>query len=273
MARIEGLLERLQTSGGDSELRAAAIEIARSLMELHGAGLRRMVEVIGSAGEPRARIMDSFVRDELIASLLLLYGLHPVDLETRVRRALDKVRPYLRSHGGDVELVALREGAVHVRLQGSCKSCPSSAMTLRLAVEEAIYESAPEVAEVVAEGSEQPADGRGPAIHSRGWEEVNGLADLADGALRPAEAGGRPLLLCRIGEIYYAYSAVCPACDSPLVGGRLEGGSLVCPACSRRYDLLLAGRSAGLPELQLEPFPLLVNDGRAAVALAQPNET
>ena len=168
MARIEGLLERLKAAR-DPELGAAALEVARSLMELHGAGLGRMMKVVEKAGEPGRAVIDEFARDEMIASLLLLYGLHPADLETRVRLALDKVRPYLHSHGGDVELDGIRAGAVHVRLQGSCKGCPSSAMTLRLAVEDAVYEMAPEVTEIVAAGSAPPG-----ALDENGREAPGG---------------------------------------------------------------------------------------------------
>jgi Fe-S cluster biogenesis protein NfuA len=103
-------------------------------------------------------IKDSFARADLVASLLLLCGLHPVPLETRVTQALNKVRPYLDSHGGNVELLGIIDEVVHLRLQGSCRSCPSSSMTLKLAIEEAIHAAAPDVVAIEAEGVlEQPA--------------------------------------------------------------------------------------------------------------------
>jgi Fe-S cluster biogenesis protein NfuA len=149
--RIDGLLHRLETMS-DPEARASAVELVQSLMELHGTGLERMLEITADAGEPGYGIIDGFARDELVGGLLLLYGLHPVDLETRVMQALDKVRPYLASHGGNVEVLGIEEGVVRLRLQGSCKSCPSSSMTLKLAIEEAIYEAAPDVTAIEAEG-------------------------------------------------------------------------------------------------------------------------
>jgi len=90
-------------------------------------------------------LIDALVEDDLIASILLLHGLHPIDLETRVRQALEKVRPLLRSHGGNVELLGCSGGVVRLRMLGSCDGCPSSAMTLRHAIEAAIYEKAPDV--------------------------------------------------------------------------------------------------------------------------------
>ncbi len=149
--RIEGLVGSIETIA-DPYARANSMELAQSLMELHGAGLGRMMEIVARAGEQGYALMDDFAGDELVASLLLLYGLHPYDLETRVMRALEETRPLLRSHGGDVELLGVSEGVVRLRLAGSRQSCPSSTMTLKLAIEQAIYEAAPDVAEIVTEG-------------------------------------------------------------------------------------------------------------------------
>jgi Fe-S cluster biogenesis protein NfuA len=110
-------------------------------------------------------IVDDLAKDDLVGSLLVLYGLHPLDLETRVGSALEKVRPLLRSHGGNVELLALTDSVVHLRMVGSCHGCPSSAQTLKTAIEEAIYEMAPDVARIEVEGvAEETAEP--PAFHS-----------------------------------------------------------------------------------------------------------
>ena len=97
-------------------------------------------------------MIDAFAGDDLVGAILLLHGLHPLDLETRVRQALDKVRPLLRSHGGNVELLGLAGGVARLRMLGSCDGCPSSAMTLKTAIEEAIFEKAPDVTAIEVEG-------------------------------------------------------------------------------------------------------------------------
>ncbi len=104
-----------------------------------------------------ASAQRQFAADPLVGSLLLLYGLHPVDLETRVHQALEKVRPLLKSHGGNVDLLGIDDGVVRLKLQGSCHGCPSSAQTLHNAIEEAIYEFAPDVAELKVEGVAVPS--------------------------------------------------------------------------------------------------------------------
>lgn len=150
-ARVEGLIQKIEKLP-DAEARASAIALVQALMEFHGAGLERMMEIIADSSEGGFAVFDSFARDDLVGSLLLLYGLHPLSLEERVTQALDKVRPYLDSHGGNVELLGVVDGVVRLRMQGSCKSCPSSSLTLTLAIEEAIYAAAPDVVGIEAEG-------------------------------------------------------------------------------------------------------------------------
>jgi Fe-S cluster biogenesis protein NfuA len=133
--RIEGLLEGVEDD-------PRAVEVASALLDLYGEGLRRIV-----ARAPAADLAD----DELVSHLLLLHDLHPVPVEERVRAALAEVRPYLDSHGGDVELLGVDAGVARLRLNGSCSGCPSSTITLKLAIEEAIHKAAPDVDRVVAE--------------------------------------------------------------------------------------------------------------------------
>ncbi len=149
LQKIEGLVHTIEASA-DPHVRSSAVELMQSLMELHGAGIERMLEIVFDSGGEE--IIDRFAENDLTASLLLLYGLHPLDIETRVMQALEKVRPYLRSHGGNVEMLGITEGLVRLKLEGSCNGCASSAMTLKLAIEEAIYEAAPDVVGLDVEG-------------------------------------------------------------------------------------------------------------------------
>jgi Fe-S cluster biogenesis protein NfuA len=151
MQRIESLVHEIE-SVADPRVQSRAVELVSLLMELHGAGLARMLELLAQEGAIAASAPGQFAADPLVGSLLLLYGLHPVDLKTRVHQALDKVRPLLKSHGGNVELLDMADGVVRLRLQGSCHGCPSSAQTLKNAIEAAIDEFAPDIVELKVEG-------------------------------------------------------------------------------------------------------------------------
>jgi Fe-S cluster biogenesis protein NfuA len=149
--KIETLVHKVEGLS-DPEARSSALELFQLVMDLHGASVERMMNIVFEAGEPGRAIIDSLGRDDLVGSLLLLYGLHPLDLEARVIQALEKLRPYMRSHGGSVELLSINNGVVRLRLEGSSNGCGSSAQTLKVTIEEAIYDAAPDMAALEIEG-------------------------------------------------------------------------------------------------------------------------
>jgi Fe-S cluster biogenesis protein NfuA len=149
---IERLLGEIEAAA-DPNLRATAQELVQLVMDLHGAGLERMLELIRSSDEG---VVEKLGRDELVASLLILYGLHPVDLETRVAQALEKARVRLRPHEGEVELLGIQEGVVRLRIHlnrhgANGHGCGSTPEALKEIVESAIYQAAPDVASMLIE--------------------------------------------------------------------------------------------------------------------------
>jgi Fe-S cluster biogenesis protein NfuA len=155
LQKIDGLVHTIEAAA-DPVVRASAVELMQAVMEMHGVGLERMMEIIFENSAAGEAIIARFADDDLVASLLLLYNLHPLPLEARVQRALAKVRPYLKSHGGNVELIGMAEGVVQLRLLGSCHGCAASALTLKTAIEEAIYEAAPDITALEVEGVTEP---------------------------------------------------------------------------------------------------------------------
>jgi Fe-S cluster biogenesis protein NfuA/nitrite reductase/ring-hydroxylating ferredoxin subunit len=270
VARIEASLGEIE-SLDDPNARAKAAEVVQVLLELYGEGLARVMDVIAE-GEDRERIFDALANDELISHLLLLHGLHPLDVQTRVVRALEEVRPYLHSHGGNVELLGIEGGVVRVRLEGSCDGCPSSAVTLKLAIEEAIQKAAPDLDGVEAEGVTEPKPATilvaGPTLRRKkrseadgaSWTVVGGLPQLSGGGMLLKEVSGEPLLFAKLEDDFYAYRHFCPGCGESLEAGNLEGAVLTCSGCHHRYDVRRAGRSLDDPQLHLEPIPLLVDE-------------
>lgn len=147
--RIEELVTRIEGSG-DPAIRAVASELLQAVIELHGVALERVLDaMIELPGGQQA--MDQLGTDELVSGVLSLHGIHPEPLETRVIAALEEARPYLKSHGGDVELAEISDGVVHLRLHGACGHCSGSAQTMKSTVEGAIYRVAPEVASVITD--------------------------------------------------------------------------------------------------------------------------
>ena len=253
VARIEALL-------GEVEGLPAAVELVQGLLDLYGEGLGRIV-----ASDPT--LVARLDGDEVVTHLLLLHGLHPVPLEERVVGALDEVRPYLASHGGGVELLGVEEGVVRLRLQGSCDGCPSSTATLKLAIEDAIHKAAPDVEDVVAEGTPKPAPGL-LQIEMPSWADAGAIADLPADAPTVMAAGGHELVFVRLGRAAYAYDRECGGCGADLAGATLDGAILTCASCGGGFDVRHAGRRVDGDDEHLEPVPLLVGeDGRMRVAV------
>jgi len=152
---IELLLQKVAVLA-DQQASETIEELVQALLDMYGQGLTRILELTEQSATSGHTLIEMFASDELLSPLLLLHGLHPVDIETRIEHALIAVRPYLKSHGGSVELLKVEEGIAYLRLQGSCHSCPSSTVTLKQAIEEAIYSAAPDLDGLQVEGVVDP---------------------------------------------------------------------------------------------------------------------
>ena len=173
--QIEELLAGLAASGQG----AAAEELVRLLVGLYGDGLARIAGTLSDEGAAGAAMLGRLAEDPLVESLFLLHGLHPLDVDTRIQRALDRVRPYLGSHAGGVQYVGVTDGVALLRLEGNCDGCPSSTVTVKLAIEGAVQDAAPEVSEIVVEGVTEPPAPPGPVLLQIGSRPE---ADAAPGA-------------------------------------------------------------------------------------------
>ena len=277
--RIGELLGGLADSGDDKALYAAE-ESVRLLVELYGEGLSRLTAAMAETDDGLARLRE-LAGDGLVASLLIVHGLHPVPLEQRIDDALDSVRPYLGSHAGGVEVIGVDdEGVLQLRLQGSCDGCSSSSETVRVAIENAVLAAAPEIVAVQAEGMvERPTKKTEllqiqpyrPAepVASGGWQVLADPPSLGRGEVAGIDVGGVAILLIRTDTQRYAYRNRCARCSSALDDAGIEGSLLRCPACAATFDLAVAGRPVDGEGDQLEPLPLLADGQGVRVAVPE----
>jgi Fe-S cluster biogenesis protein NfuA/nitrite reductase/ring-hydroxylating ferredoxin subunit len=294
-ARVEELLEGL-SSGGFGGAAPAAEELVALLVGLYGDGLAQIMTVLADQGPQGEAMIAKIAEDPLVESLLLLHDLHPLDVDTRIQRALDRVRPYLGSHAGGVEYLGVFDGIARLRLQGSCDGCPSSTVTVQLAITGAVQDAAPEVTEVVVEGMTaaapepkllqiglRPDDGTAqsalPGQHSPdqrdsghtagvGWVT---LPNIGPPSSRPvsASADGIAVLVCSVRGTLYAYRDSCAGCGSSLADGHLDRELLSCPGCGACYNVRLAGKNVEQPALHLDPLPLLADSQGVRVAVPE----
>jgi Fe-S cluster biogenesis protein NfuA/nitrite reductase/ring-hydroxylating ferredoxin subunit len=299
VARVQELQGRLEEAG-ESATRDVAEELVSAVVQLYGEGLERIVAALREGGDAGAAALVGLAADPLLATLLLIHDLHPVPLAERVTGALDSVRPYMESHGGNVELLSLDDGVARLRLEGSCSDCSASTVTLELAIKQAIEEAAPDLAGLEVEGVAPQLTGLAlpmsqngptgielPMVISGGqpaapagagaaatpaaapvWVDLDAVADLAVGGLRAVSPGGQPLIVANVDGTLLAYHDECANCGGALREGALTDGALRCPSCERSFFLPRAGRSMDAERIQLRPVPLLADHGSVKVAIA-----
>jgi len=278
-ARVEELLSALRT-GSFGGAAPAAEELVSLLVGLYGDGLSQIVTVLNAQGPAGAEMVAKLADDPLVESLLLLHGLHPFDIDARIQRALDRVRPYLGSHAGGVRYLGVTDGVARLRLEGSCHGCPSSAVTVELAITTAVQDAAPEVEKVVVDGmtapaepallqiGKRPVDGRDQAGNGASWVQ---LPNMGPPSSRPvsASADGVAVVVCAVRGTLYAYRDACAGCGASLADGLLEREILTCSGCGGQYNVRLAGQGLGerVADLHLQPLPLLADSAGVRVAV------
>lgn len=277
IARLDALVEALEAHP-DPEVRAAAGELVRGIQWIHAEGLGRLTELLAESPELFHRALD----DPAVSNLLFLHDLVVVDEVARAREALDSVRPFLRDHGGEVELLGVDEGVVRIRLLGACDGCPSSSATLRQGIERALADRLPGFRGLDASSAagaprvdgrdrgpdptEEPvsfvpvenlaaleerihrrrtSNGAGEAAHADDrWATIARLDRLTPG-LHGFLVENYPVLVARRDHDLRAFQNTCPGSILPLHLGTIEDDVLACPWHGCRFDLATGERLGG----------------------------
>ncbi len=177
LERVEQLISASQQCA-DPALRSHVEEVVQGLLEYHRAALEQILILLGRTAP---ETLSALTNDDLVASVLLLYDLHPASLPKRVEQALEEVRPFLRSHGGEVELLGIDEGIVRLEMRGSCHGCPSSMITLKTRIEQAIEQKAPDAVRIEVEGLTDGAEATPAGFVS--LDRLTSVGGKADGVL------------------------------------------------------------------------------------------
>jgi Fe-S cluster biogenesis protein NfuA/nitrite reductase/ring-hydroxylating ferredoxin subunit len=260
-----------EVKGMPIDHRTRAIKLKDTVEAFHKAGLITIVKALKADPRGKELLLD-LVDDPGVYALFAMHGIVKADLRTRVARVVETVRPYTQSHGGDVELVDVRDNVVYVRMAGACNGCSMSAVTLRNGVEEALKEHCPEVTAIeVVPNEPTPAIiplvtlQRGGA--NAGWLEGPPLAELHEGKpFRMEMKDGKSLVLLRIGEQVSAFHNECAHQGLPIDGGTvdMESRTITCPWHGFRFDCV-SGECLTAPQAQLEQVPLRIDAGRVLV--------
>jgi nitrite reductase/ring-hydroxylating ferredoxin subunit/Fe-S cluster biogenesis protein NfuA len=268
---LEQLASRIDQAAAvdklDHQARDSAHELQHAIEAFHKEALTRMVRRLKD--DPRGKeLLFEMVDDPLIYALFVRHAIVRPNIIMRVSRVLDLARPYIRSHGGDVELVEVRDNVVYVRLHGSCNGCSLSAVTLRNEIEAALRNNIPEITGVQVVAAEAaPAlimpESIGVRDHLAGWVAGPPTSDVPPGAMYRLKTEQDDVLIINLDGRLSAFRNACAHQGLPLDGGILdaEAGTITCPWHGFCYDAS-SGECLTAPQAQLEPFPLRIEQER-----------
>jgi nitrite reductase/ring-hydroxylating ferredoxin subunit/Fe-S cluster biogenesis protein NfuA len=268
-------LETIMASWDDGQ-RATVFAYRRAIEALHKEGFRRLIA--GLKAEPAAmRTMRGAVADEVVYAVLRHLELVKPSLHERVEQALESVRPMLASHGGGVELVAVKPPeTLEVRFLGSCDGCPASMLTFVAGVKSAIETACPEITNIVQlKGMLNGSGGFGAinfvspfAINQTGrWSFAANLDDVPEGGLAPLSIAGRSVILSRNGAVVACFENACAHLGMPIDMGEVADGIVTCPHHGFQYDLR-SGECLTAPEVALQSHAVRVVGRRVEVRLS-----
>lgn len=273
--RLTSLIEAIEQHP-DEDFRERVLELMQSLLALHHSAFHRIIDILVARPDGE-EIMAEITADEHVQAVLMIQGLLPADLETRVLEALDRARPAIEEHGAEVELVRLENAIARLRIIGSAASANISTATFKFAIERALAEVAPDLVRIEYEDTvAAPKPQRlvqitphsaNPAQAKGNWIPIIRAHEVPERSLRVVASGDINLLLCNVAGTIYAVRNACPHRGLSLEQGLLEGSVLTCPWHGYQYDLQHGGRCLNDPAVRLEPLPVSIEGGVVRVAL------
>lgn len=255
IAEVRALEDKAQNS---------AMNMKRAVEEFHKFGLIKLVQLLKS-DEHGKELLFQAVDEPSIYALFAMHGIVRADVQTRVKRVIEMVRPYMQSHGGDVELVEVQSDTVYVRLHGACNGCSMSSVTLRNGVEEALKEHVPEIINIEVVPNE-PTVGM-IALDTigvqKGWIAGPKIDEVeSNRPYRMDTDDGTSIVIFKIENKFHAYRNQCAHQGLPIDGGLMdeESKTITCPYHGFCFDAT-SGECLTAPQAQLEPFPVRIVDG------------
>lgn len=296
LGQLGALVEELEQYP-DTEVREKSLDIVQIILNLHGEGLRRMLATFESL-PLKSEIYARLLGDEVIRALLTIHDLLPEELETRVAKAVEELRPFLISQGCDVKLLSVEDGRALLRLMRSGKGAPPVA-ALKLEIEKVFDVAAPDLLGIDIEGVAEQVEATAKAAALLGamiapprgetppaklvqikrprpdttnvsgtWVSVVRALSFGDGQFKVVSYADVNLLICKLDGEFYAYRNACTADEGhTLDDARFDSPVLTCTCHGYSYDLRRGGACAEKPDLRLQSLPSKVEDDKVKVAL------
>jgi nitrite reductase/ring-hydroxylating ferredoxin subunit/Fe-S cluster biogenesis protein NfuA len=222
----------------------------RAIENLYGEALHRLVGALQSDPGAAAILQDA-ANDDVIYTVLRRHDIIKPSIEARVRKALEKIRPQLATHGGNIEIVAIDPPGLMARLLGACDGCPGRPLTLRSILASALKRDCPEITEF-AEASAPEAATTPIRLENEGWRPAGLLSEVPEEGARDMVIDREQVLLVRRGDAVKCFAAYCPHRGVGIDSRDIEpDGLLMCQRHGYQFDLA-TGECLSVPGLDLE---------------------
>ena len=278
IAKLESIV-----AGWDESYVFTVQALKSAIEDLHKEALKRLIRALKNDPAAFARMREA-LSDQVVYGVLRFHGLVKEPLQARLEKALDEVRPFMATHGGDVELVAVKPpDTVEIRLLGSCHGCPASSQTLSEGVEKAIRAHCPEIVHInqVSRGAPEAQkaaakDGVSTvhfispfALHAKsGWVDAASVDEIPEGGVTERKIKQRSVLLSKQGSRVSCFDNSCAHLGMPLEMGEIQDGVITCSYHGFQY-LLETGECLTAPEVQLKVHAVRVTGDRVQVRLEE----
>jgi Fe-S cluster biogenesis protein NfuA/nitrite reductase/ring-hydroxylating ferredoxin subunit len=279
MSNLEELVQEINRfeaiiSEWDESQRCVAVGLKRAIEALHKVALTNLIKSLKEESMPALRHAAC---DEVVYAVLLYHELvkpPKASLEQRIQTAFEEVRPGLKSHNGDIELVAIKPpDTVEVKLIGTCSSCPASTLTLSQGVEQAIKNHCPEITNVVAVNQNSSINTKISSFISpfssqltSSWVKVATIEQVPELGVLAVQLAGTSLILYRQGVTFKCYRNACAHLGNPLEDGKVKNGVITCPFHGFEYNLE-TGKCLIVPDISLQSYPVKIKGDNIFVRL------
>ncbi len=297
LEQLSSLVEELEQYS-DTEAREKALDLVQIILKLHGEALRRILATFESL-PMKSDIYARMLGDDVIRAILTVHDLLPEELERRVAKAIEELRPFLISQGCDVKLLGVDDGRARLRLIRSGKGAPPVA-ALKLEIEKVLDVAAPDLLAIDIEGMAEQIEATAKAATMLGaiitpprsetpppaqlvqikrpqpdttnvtgtWVSVVRALGFEDGQFKVISHAEINLLVCKLDGEFYAYRNACAAdAGRSLDDALFDSPVLTCVCHGYNYNLRRGGGCVEKPELRLQSLPLKVEEDKVKVAV------
>lgn len=247
----------------------------KAIEDINKEAFTRIIRFLKSIPEMENEL-KAMVKDELVFSILRRYEILKPPLHERIEQSLDRIRPMLQGHGGDIEFIGLEDGVVKVNFTGACDGCPASTVTFYEGVKKTLLEDIPEIKDikqVKQTNIHQPSrlqqeTIRSPFMSTEQWEVILRVDEILDKQTLFLTHKQHNLILHRSDEKVTCFENLCAHLGLSLNGGSIQEEIITCPHHGFQYSLL-SGECLTAPEIQLSTKKVRIHQGNIELSLGK----